>query len=104
MLFAESVISQPAFMRCEILYLWLLSYVPGARDISTTHLQGMERLLFAQTGQRMDLPYHLCVWRTYEGLQMQKKQEHSDNFSWNQVLSKEELCKGICLSLPNQGQ
>lgn len=35
---------------------------------------------------------------------MQKKQEHSDNFSWNQVLSKEELCKGICLSLPNQGQ
>ena len=61
-LLAESVISQPAFMRCEILYLWLLSYVPGARDISTTHLQGMERLLFAQTGQRMDLPYHLCVW------------------------------------------
>lgn len=103
-LLAERVISQPAFMRCEILYLWLLSYVPGARDISTTHLQGMERLLFAQTGQRMDLPYHLCVWRIYEGLQMQKKQEHSNNFSWNQVLSKEELCKGICLPLPNQGQ
>lgn len=61
---------QPSFLCREVLHLWLGEFIPGAKDITAAHLEGMEHLLAGQTGKRMDLPYGLIVCRTYEGLEI----------------------------------
>ncbi len=104
LLLAEVLEDQPSFLRCQVLYLWLETYVPGLRDISTVHLESLDQLFGAQTGRLVDLPSGLRVCRTYEGLEMRREEGASKKADLYHTFSMEEIEKGIRIPLAETGK
>ncbi len=82
----------PDFMIREVLHLFLQKFIPGAKDISASHLQSMQELLDMQVGKEVHLPKGWRVRRSYEGIQLvQPREEEPEVVSCEVVIAKEEL-------------
>ena len=60
----------PAFMQREVVHLWLQQHIPGARDISFSHIAKIVELFDAQVGRQYYLPKGMVVRRTYRGIKI----------------------------------
>lgn len=75
---------------------------PAAKDITSVHIRQVCELFKKQTGRRIDLPYHICAVRNYEGVCMNlckdtlskagdaKEPAEDDRIFWNRTACKKE--------------
>ena len=96
----ESVLLELVFRKC------LYELAGKKRDISSVHIAAMCALCEKQVGSRLDLPYGICVKRSYEGLLLYKKdEEQACGTDQHEItMDKKEFVSGKKVELPeNRG-
>lgn len=72
---SAQVMNEDQILR-EMLLKRALGKVSGrAKDLTEIHVKALEELLEKQVGRRLDLPYQVQAFRTYEGLELCPKEE-----------------------------
>lgn len=99
LLFEEPLRSCDGFLRREVIYLWLASFMPGAKDIATVHVDALCRLLDLQTGRSVNLPGGRYARRDYRGLRMCRDEDDPKSISFfseqsDVCIRKEDLMDG----------
>ena len=59
------------------------------KDIEAVHLQMLQELFEKQVGRRVDLPYDMEAWRTYDGVVCRKKTEPGPQKAEEKILDCE---------------
>lgn len=91
-IFIDSLGEYPDFLQREVVHLWLQQHIPGAKDISYSHMVKIVELFDAQVGRRYDLPKNMMVRRTYRGIEILKESDCNQAAVWREASwPKEDL-------------
>ena len=66
------------------------------KDIEAVHLQMLQELFEKQVGRRVDLPYDMEAWRTYDGVVCRKKTEPGPQKAEEKILDCEGQETHLC--------
>lgn len=66
------------------------------KDIEAVHLQMLQELFEKQVGRRVDLPYDMEAWRTYDGVVCRKKTEPEPQKAEEKILDCEGQETHLC--------
>ena len=66
------------------------------KDIEAVHLQMLQELFEKQVGRRVDLPYDMEAWRTYDGVVCRKKTEPGPQKAEGKILDCEGQETHLC--------
>ncbi len=76
-LIKENIEKELSYVKKQVVKQVLSEVAESSKDITTLHIEGVIGLFQLQVGRRIDLPYQMFGIRTYEGVQIRKKEENS---------------------------
>lgn len=80
-LWKESFLVEAPLIQKRILLRYIASFTGKKKDLGREHIEAIRNLLNLQVGRKLDLPYGVQFYRTYEGISGKKREEEVGTLS-----------------------